>query len=102
MSMRTALTYPVTRLRPEQIAGGLLQAAVLHTIDAQSHILVRIARGNQENEFVQRYGDTGEDEFAAHGGTIPQRLLMMNGKVVHEEAVDWAVKTPPIESDVCK
>ncbi len=33
---------------------------------------------------MRRYGDDGEDEFAPHGGTIPQRLLMMNGKQVHE------------------
>ncbi|MDH3718690.1 MAG: DUF1549 and DUF1553 domain-containing protein, partial [Planctomycetota bacterium] len=77
--------YPVTRLRPEQIAGGLLQAAALHTINARSHILVRLARGLREDEFVKRYGDTGEDEFAGHGGTIPQRLLMMNGQLVKEK-----------------
>ncbi|MGB6044219.1 MAG: DUF1549 domain-containing protein [Pirellulales bacterium] len=81
-------TFPVTRLRPEQIAGGLLQAASLHTIDARSHILVRLARGLREDEFVQRYGDTGEDEFASHGGTIPQRLLMMNGQLVQEKTKD--------------
>ena len=38
----------------------------------------------QTNEFVERYGDLGEDEFADRGGTIPQRLLMMNGDLVKE------------------
>jgi hypothetical protein len=41
-------------------------------------------RYGQQNEFVTRYGDTGEDEFEGRGGTIPQRLLMMYGKLVRE------------------
>ena len=32
--------------------------------------------------FVKRYGDTDDDEFAKAHGTIPQRLLMMNGDLV--------------------
>jgi hypothetical protein len=77
--------FPLTRLRPEQVAGSLLQASSLTTIDAESNILVRIARAAQQGEFVRRYGDTGEDEFGAHGGTIPQRLLLMNGNVLKEK-----------------
>ena len=38
----------------------------------------------QTNDFVQRYGDMGDDEFIARGGTIPQRLLLMNGELVKE------------------
>jgi hypothetical protein len=34
---------------------------------------------------MQRYGDTGEDEFSGRGGTIPQRLLMMNGSLIQEK-----------------
>jgi hypothetical protein len=33
---------------------------------------------------VKRYGDPGEEEFAGESGTIPQRLLLMNGKLVRE------------------
>jgi hypothetical protein len=80
--------FPLTRLRPEQMAGSVLQASSLKTINADSHILLRLARFEQENEFVKRYGDTGEDEFDARGGTIPQRLLMMNGKLVQEHTKD--------------
>lgn len=29
-------------------------------------------------------------------------LTMVNGKVVHEEAVDWEVKTPPVQFNVCR
>ncbi len=76
--------FPVTRLRPEQVAGSLIQASSLTTIDADSHILVRLVRYNQQKEFINRYGDTGEDEFSDRSGTIPQRLLMMNGDLVAE------------------
>jgi len=75
-------SFPITRLRPEQVAGGLLQTARLKTIDADAHILLRLARFEQTNEFVKRYGDTGEDEFDTHGGTTTQRLLMMNGDLI--------------------
>ena len=76
--------FPVTRLRPEQMAGSLLQSAKLKTIDANSHVLVRIIRFFEQNDFIKRYGDAGEDEFGMTGGTIPQRLIMMNGKLVQE------------------
>lgn len=76
------VVFPLSRLRPEQVAGSLIQAASLSTIDANSHILFQIARSLGENEFVQRYGDKGEDEFDDRGGTITQRLLMMNGELV--------------------
>lgn len=84
-------TYPITRLRPEQVVGGVLQACSLETIDYQSHIIVRIMRAIGQNDFVQRYGDAGEDELAAHGGTIPQRLLMMNGELVHNQTKESVV-----------
>jgi hypothetical protein len=66
------------------VVGSVLQAASVTTLDSESHILVRLARLGSQNEFIQRYGDSGEDEFDGKGGTIPQRLLMMNGKVVHD------------------
>jgi hypothetical protein len=76
--------FPLTRLRPEQVAGSLLQACYVKTIDSRSHIITQLARFAQGNEFVERFGDMGEDEFVDRGGTIPQRLLMMNGKVLYE------------------
>lgn len=76
--------FPLTRLRPEQMAGSVLQSSKLHTIDADSHVLVRTVRYFEQNDFVKRYGDAGENEFGETGGTIPQRLVMMNGKLIHE------------------
>lgn len=77
--------FPLTRLRPEQVVGALLQSASLSTIDYESHILVRIARQTGQSDFIKRYGDGGAEEFDQHGGTIPQRLLMMNGNIVREK-----------------
>jgi hypothetical protein len=77
--------FPLTRLRPEQVVGAIQQSASLSTIDYESNILVRFARAIGQSEFVERYGDSGADEFDEHGGTIPQRLLMMNGKIVHDQ-----------------
>ena len=74
--------FPITRLRPEQVAGGMLQAASLETIDREANILQRAAKFFGEREFIERYGDAGADEFEGRGGTIPQRLLMMNGNLV--------------------
>ncbi|MCA9216709.1 MAG: DUF1553 domain-containing protein [Planctomycetales bacterium] len=80
--------FPITRLRPEQVAGSILQASSLTTIDADSHIIVKLTRFDEQDKFVKRYGDTGDDEFDAHGGTIPQRLLMLNGNLVKERTKD--------------
>ncbi|MEM7394624.1 MAG: DUF1553 domain-containing protein [Verrucomicrobiota bacterium] len=81
-------SFVLSRLRPEQVAGSILQASSLTTIDAQSHILIKLARAAQQGDFVKRYGDIGEDEFGADGGTIPQKLLLMNGDLVQEKIGD--------------
>jgi hypothetical protein len=80
--------FPLTRLRPEQVAGSLIQASSLVTINADAHVLQQVAMFGQTTGFVERYGDMGDDEFIARGGTIPQRLLMMNGELVKERTGD--------------
>jgi hypothetical protein len=80
--------FPLTRLRPEQVAGALYQAASLSTLDGQNPWIYRLAVYTGRNDFVRRYGDTGEDEFETRGGTIPQRLLMMNGSLVRDKIKD--------------
>lgn len=76
--------FPLTRLRPEQVIGALVQSASLSTIDYESHILVRLGRAGAQNDFIKRYGDLGDEEFTPQSGTIPQRLLMMNGKQLQD------------------
>lgn len=77
--------FPITRLRPEQVVSGIQQAASIQLIDYQSHIITRLGYYDGINKFVDRYGDAGDDELSARGGTIPQRLLMMNGNIVQEK-----------------
>ncbi len=88
MAEKAWSVFPLTRLRPDQVVGSLLQASSVTTLNAESHILLRLARYGQRNDFVTRYGDSGEDEFDGRGGTIPQRLLMMNGSLLHEKTKD--------------
>ncbi len=76
--------FPLTQLRPEQVAGSIIQAASIQALDSSSHIIKRLTRSNETREFVNRYGDKGESEFAEGSGTIPQRLILMNGKLVNE------------------
>lgn len=77
--------FPLIRLRPEQVVGGLLQAASLETIGYDSHIIVRLARSTGERDFVKQYGDVGENELADTTGTIPQRLVLLNGDLVEDK-----------------
>lgn len=77
--------FPLTPLRPEQVARSVHQGAVVRTIGPDSPWLVRLFAYTGRNDFVRRYGDTGEDEFGVASGTIPQRLLLMNGKIVSEK-----------------
>jgi hypothetical protein len=85
MAEKTWAQFPLTRLRPEQVAGAVLQATTVATINAESHILTRLIRYGDQNDFIKRYGDNEDDEFDGRGGTIPQRLVMMNGKMVREK-----------------
>jgi hypothetical protein len=75
--------FPIRRLRPEQVVGAINQASSLTTLDQDSHLLLRAMAFGDENNFIKRYGDQGGEELADTGGTIPQRLLMMNGDLVN-------------------
>lgn len=80
--------FPLTRLRPEQVVGAVLQATSITTLDHESHVLIRLARRLQRQDFIDRYGDAGEDELEQDAGTIPQRLLLLNGELVDERTKD--------------
>lgn len=83
---RAFAVFPLTRLRPEQVIGSVIQAASVRTIDQRSNPLVRAVRFFHELDFVQRYGDADDDEFLRDGVTLPQVLLMMNGELVAARA----------------
>lgn len=76
--------FPLTRLRPEQVASSLVQVSSLHTMDEDRNLLVRFSALASRNDFIEIYGDAGEDELAVRQGNIPQRLLMLNGKVTQD------------------
>ena len=76
--------FPLTQLRPDQVSGSIVQASSVQALDSSSHILKRMTRYFETAEFVNRYGDKGENEFVEESGTIPQRLVLMNGKLVAE------------------
>ncbi|MDA0660857.1 MAG: DUF1553 domain-containing protein [Planctomycetota bacterium] len=77
--------FPIVRLRPEQVAGAVQQAASLQTLDSQSHILVRLATHDQRTPFIRRFGDGGEQELVPLRETMAQNLLLMNGEMVAEK-----------------
>ena len=80
----TWAVFPLSQLRPEQVAASMLQACRLQMIDNDSSILSQLERYGTLNDFTKEYGDRGEDEFIAQHVTLPQRLLMMNGKFIRE------------------
>jgi hypothetical protein len=86
-------SFPLTRLRPEQLIGAILQARAFRTIDQNSHLFVRATRFFQENDFVKEYGDLGENELDDRAGTISQALLRMNGKLAAD-----AIKADPLNA----
>jgi hypothetical protein len=76
--------FPLVRLRPEQVAGCVVQASRIKRTDRDSSFALQLITFGNINDFVKRYGDMGEDEFTTDSVTITQRLMMMNGKVVRE------------------
>jgi hypothetical protein len=76
--------FPMTQLRPEQMAASIHQACRLKAIDASSSIISQLEMFGGVRDFTQAYGDRGEDEFEEEAVTVPQRLLMMNGSFLSD------------------
>ena len=83
---RAFAVFPLVRLRPEQVAGSVIQAARIKKTDRESSLFLQLQTLTGTNDFVTQYGDVGEDEFTTDSVTITQRLLMMNGNMVGEIA----------------
>lgn len=81
---RTLAVFPATRLRPDQIARSVIQSTSLRSLDTESHVLLQLIGFGQQQEFVGRYGDAGQDEFEPRSETVTQRLLMLNGDMVQK------------------
>lgn len=76
--------FPISQLRPEQVAGSLFQACTLTALDSTSSIFIQLKVFGDTQDFLKRFGDRGEDDFEADAVTIPQRLIMMNGNIITE------------------
>jgi hypothetical protein len=77
-------SFPVVRLRPEQLIGALIQTSNLGTVDQTAAFLKRVVRFLRQEDFVRQFGDPGEAELSTRPGTIPQRFMLLNSKVVRE------------------
>ncbi|TWT82128.1 hypothetical protein CA13_35890 [Planctomycetes bacterium CA13] len=80
--------FPLTRLRPEQVAACVIQSSRIKTIDRDSSFVTQLQKFGSTNDFVKRYGDIGEDEFTNESVTITQRLVMLNGNMLKESISD--------------
>lgn len=76
--------FPPTPLRPDQVASSVIQAATIRSLGPDDSLFQKLRRFGETRDFVKRYGDPGENEFVGASGTIPQRLLLMNGRLVHD------------------
>ncbi|TWU22141.1 hypothetical protein Pla52o_31890 [Novipirellula galeiformis] len=80
--------FPLTRLRPEQVAACIIQSGRIKKIDRDSSLLLQLDKFGSTNDFVRRYGDVGEDEFSSDSVTISQRLIMLNGSMLRKSIGD--------------
>ncbi len=80
MQVQAWSVFPLVRLRPEQVIGSLFQAGHVRSIDQNSNLVARVQKFGNENDFLNEYGDMGDDELLQQVGTIPQALLRMNGR----------------------
>lgn len=76
--------FPMTKLRPEQMAGTISQVASLIALDDSTHIITQLVRFGEENDFLTRYGDLGDQEFEQDGETVSQRLMLLNGEMASQ------------------
>ena len=60
---------------------GNKKASSIQTIDQNSHMFTRLQRFTNERDFVNEYGDLGDQELVEQTGTIPQALLRMNSNM---------------------
>ena len=94
--------YPLTRLRPEQIIGSMLQTSHVQTIDPNSHLFVRAEKFFGERGFVEAYGDLGDQELQDRSGTIPQALLRMNSNMTRQAVKSDGLSAANRIASICK
>lgn len=73
-------SYPLTRLDPSQVARSLLQVSSVRTLDRDTGVVRRVVGFFERQNFVDFFRTSADDE----SGTISQRLMLMNDKLVGE------------------
>lgn len=80
--------FPVTPLRPEQLAGAILQAGSVETV-THHHPLERLGAASRQGTFIARWGDAGDEEMSrVDAATVAQHLLLSNGDLVADASRD--------------
>jgi hypothetical protein len=88
--------FPLTRLRPEQVIGAMLQSNSVKTINQNSHLFARAIRFFRERDYVNEFGDPGDAELEQRAATITQMLLNMNGDFAREMSETGVFVTPGV------
>lgn len=88
--------FPLTRLRPEQVIGAMLQSNSVKTINQNSHLFARATRFFRERDYVNEFGDPGDAELEQRAATITQMLLNMNGDFAREMSETGVFVTPGV------
>jgi hypothetical protein len=73
-------TFPLTRLEPMQVARSLLQVSSIRTLDRDTGALRRVIGFFERQNFLQFFQSESDDQ----SGTISQRLMLMNDKLVQD------------------
>ncbi len=72
-------SFPISRLRPEQIAYSVFQATTLTRLSDESNVFAQLSRNDELTKFMNDFGDLGDSELSGIPPTVTQRLLLLNG-----------------------
>jgi hypothetical protein len=75
-------SFPLTRLRCDQVAGAVLQMSMLRTLDNGASLAARAGRYGDHWDLSDAYGDKREEEMASRACGLTSRLVLMNNPIV--------------------
>ena len=67
--------FPVTPLRPEQVAGSVIQSNTLQSLDSTTHVFQKILRFFQTRDFVKRYLITTSFKYSSPNSSLSKRQI---------------------------
>jgi hypothetical protein len=90
-------SFPIVRLRPEQVALSVFQTTHLSRLSDTSNILEQLGRSDELGKFLKDFGDLGDKELNGISTTVTQKLLLLNGN-----AITAATKLDLVENAVSR